>query len=216
VSGRTVVRLEGANDPSGRQEGIDWASKPAGGRVSLGWGSATASSPGTLRLDHAGAGRPWATIQSLAAVPTSSERFAGYQIVRTVIPVEQRDRGRFSRGDIVRVRLEIDARSDMTWVVVSDPVPSGASILGTGLGRDSEIARRGERRTGMAWPAFEERGFDVYRAYYEFVPKGKWTLEYTLRLNGEGSFNLAATRVEAMYAPEMFGEVANAPLVVSP
>ena len=34
------------------------------------------------------------------------------------------------RGDVVRVRLDIDAQSDMTWVVVNDPIPSGATILG--------------------------------------------------------------------------------------
>ena len=52
----------------------------------------------------------------------------------------------------------------MAWVVVSDPVPAGATLLGSGLGRDSAIATRGERREGRAWPAYEERGFDACRA----------------------------------------------------
>jgi len=30
-----------------------------------------------------------------------------------------------------------------------------------------------------------------------------------VRLNNPGTFNLPATRVEAMYAPEMFGEIPN-------
>jgi hypothetical protein len=33
---------------------------------------------------------------------------------------------RWSRGDIVRVRLEFDARQPMNWVVLDDPVPAGA------------------------------------------------------------------------------------------
>jgi len=41
------------------------------------------------------------------------------------------------------------------------------------------------------------------------VPKGSWTLEYTVRLNNSGMFFLPATRVEALYAPEMFGELPN-------
>jgi uncharacterized protein YfaS (alpha-2-macroglobulin family) len=53
-----------------------------------------------------------------------------------------------------------------------------------------------------------------YRAYYEFVPKGRFTVEYTMRLNNEGRFALPPTRVEAMYAPEMFGEVPNAGVTV--
>jgi uncharacterized protein YfaS (alpha-2-macroglobulin family) len=46
------------------------------------------------------------------------------------------------------------------------------------------------------------------------VPKGKWAVEYTVRPNNPGVFQLPATRVEAMYAPEMFGERPNPPLTV--
>jgi uncharacterized protein YfaS (alpha-2-macroglobulin family) len=94
--------------------------------------------------------------------------------------------------------------------VVSDPIPAGASILGTGLGGDSALGAKNEKRSGDAWEAFEERSFEAFRAYYEFVPKGGWSLEYTIRLNQEGEMNLPATRVEAMYAPESFGELPNA------
>jgi uncharacterized protein YfaS (alpha-2-macroglobulin family) len=34
-------------------------------------------------------------------------------------------------------------------------------------------------------------------------------VEYTLRLNQAGKFQLPPTRVEALYAPEMFGEIPN-------
>jgi uncharacterized protein YfaS (alpha-2-macroglobulin family) len=104
----------------------------------------------------------------------------------------------------------------MSWVVVNDPIPSGASILGTGLGGDSRILTAGEQKRGWVWPAFEERTFDSFHSYYRFVPKGTVTVEYTLRLNNEGEFNLPPTRVEAMYAPEMFGELPNAPVLVKP
>ena len=36
------------------------------------------------------------------------------------------------------------------------------------------------------------------------------SLEYTLRLNNVGDFALPPSRVEALYAPEMFGEMPNA------
>ena len=35
-------------------------------------------------------------------------------------------------------------------------------------------------------------------------------MEYTVRLNNVGDFALPPSRVEAMYAPEMFGEAPNA------
>jgi len=99
---------------------------------------------------------------------------------------------------------------------VDDPIPSGAAILGSGLGRDSSLLASGEKREGWAWPAFVERASTAYRAYYVFVPKGKFTTEYTVRLNNPGRFDLPATRVEAMYAPEMLGEIPNAAVVVKP
>ena len=82
--------------------------------------------------------------------------------------------------------------------------------------RFDACARRGERRVGTVWPAYEERTFDAFHAYYRYVPKGRFIVEYSVRLNNPGEFNLPATRVEAMYAPEMFGELPNADWRVVP
>ncbi|HZY17807.1 MAG TPA: MG2 domain-containing protein [Ramlibacter sp.] len=168
----------------------------------------------TLTVTHQGAGKPWLTLQSLAAVDLKAPFFAGYQLKKTVTPVEQAVAGQWSRGDVARITLEVNASADMTWVVVSDPVPGGATILGTGLGRDSQIATQGEKRSGWSWPAFEERSFEAFRSYYEYLPKGAVKVEYTVRLNNVGDFSLPPSRVEAMYAPEMFGELPNARIKV--
>jgi hypothetical protein len=157
---------------------------------------------------------PWATIQSLAAVPIREPLSSGFRIRRTVSAIEQKEKGIWSTGDIARVKLEIESQADMTWVVVNDPLPAGAAILGTGLGRDSRLATKGEETKGWVWPAFEERSFESFRGYYRFVPKGTWSVEYTIRLNNAGIFQLPPTRVEAMYAPEMFGELPNAVIQV--
>ena len=170
---------------------------------------------GALNVAHQGTGKPWLTLQSIAAIPLTSPFSAGYTIKKTVTPVEQAVSGRHTRGDVWRVALEINASADMTWVVVTDPIPGGATILGGGLGRDSQIATSGQRSpSGNAWPAFEERSFESYRGYYEYVPKGVFKLEYTVRLNNVGTFSLPPSRVEAMYAPEMFGETPNARVTV--
>ena len=110
---------------------------------------------------------------------------------------------------MLRVTLEVTGSADMSWVAITDPIPAGATILGSGLGRDSEIATQGEKRQGLGWPAFEERSFESFRGYYEYLPKGTVTMQYTLRLNNVGDFALPPSRVEALYAPEMFGEAPN-------
>ena len=168
----------------------------------------------TLSVAHKGPGAPWAIVQSRAAIPLKAPLFTGYSVKRSIAAVEQKDRSGWSRGDVYRVTLEIDAQSDMTWVVVDDPIPSGAQILGSGLGRDAASLTQGEKQAGWASPTFIERTQEAYRAYYQFVPKGKFKLEYTVRLNNPGRFDLPATRVEALYAPEMFGELPNESVAV--
>jgi uncharacterized protein YfaS (alpha-2-macroglobulin family) len=195
-----------------QQQAFRWGSAPD----HPGWDFAWPQPAAKLSLAHDGAGKPWATIQSRAAIPLKQPLFAGYRISRSATAADQKEKGRWSRGDVMRVRLELEAQSDMSWVVVHDPVPAGATVLGTGLGRDSQILTQGERRQGWVWPAFEERRFDSFRAYYAFVPKGRWTLEYSVRLNNPGDFLLPPTRIEALYAPEMFGELPNAKVGVAP
>jgi hypothetical protein len=171
--------------------------------------------PAELGVTHHGAGKPWAMISSRAALPLDAPLFTGYTIARQVTPVAQKTPGVWTRGDVARITLTIEAQSDTGWVVVDDPIPAGASVLGTGLGRDAGLLSAGEKREGWVHPAYEERRFDAFRAYYSFVPQGKFTVEYTVRLNNPGSFVLPATRVEAMYAPEMFGELPNAQMEVA-
>ena len=171
--------------------------------------------PGTLGLAHSGTGKPWATVQSLAAIPLKAPLSSGYTIKKTITAVEQKTAGSWSRGDSYRVRLDLSAQADMSWVVVDDPIPASASVLGNGLGRDSQLAAMGEKAAGRVWPTYEERAFDAFRAYYAFVPKGTWSVEYTVRLNNAGDFSLPATRIEAMYSPEMFGESPNANVKVA-
>jgi uncharacterized protein YfaS (alpha-2-macroglobulin family) len=89
-------------------------------------------------------------------------------------------------------------------------------ILGSGLGRDAASLTKGEKREGWTQPVFTERTHEAFRAYYEFVPRGRFRIEYTVRLNNPGKFELPATRVEAMYSPEMFGELPNAAVAVKP
>ena len=179
----------------------DW-NKPAAGGL-LPW----PAGPQAMQVVHQGQGRPWVTISSQAAVPLKAPLNAGYRITREVMPVSQSQPGAWRRGDVLRVKLTVDAQTDMGWVALLDPIPAGATILGTGLGGDSALLGGDEKRKGWVWPAYEERTHDSFRAYYRFVPKGQFSVEYTLRLNNEGRFNLPPARVEAMYAPELFGEI---------
>ncbi|HSU90396.1 MAG TPA: alpha-2-macroglobulin family protein, partial [Sporolactobacillaceae bacterium] len=208
VSGITIASLQTASRK------LDWAHAPKGANLAFDWPAAQAD----LKIDHSGAGNPWLEIRALAAIPLTQPFSSGYRITRTLAPVEGGRGIGWKRGDLVRVHLKIEAQTDMTWVVVNDPIPAGASHLGTGLGRDSEIATSGEKigADTFVWPVFSERAFDAFRAYYEYVPKGAFEIEYTIRLNQSGTFKLPPTHVEALYEPEMLGDLPNVPFEVAP
>jgi len=206
VGGATLGRL---GDVSRR---ADWSpAKKDAASLAFDWPRGGA---GELRLAHEGLGRPWAVVQSRAALPLEAPLWAGFTVRRTVAGLDGASPSAPKRGDVLRVTLEMESQGDMSWVVLDDPIPAGASILGTGLGGDSALLASGERRRGWVWPAFEERTFESFRAYWSFVPKGRWSIEYTVRLNNPGSFELPATRVEAMYAPETFALSPNRRMLV--
>jgi uncharacterized protein YfaS (alpha-2-macroglobulin family) len=206
VGGTTTAALNGS-----AQE-VTWANTPMGSAFAFPW----PAQGGTLTVDHAGSGHPWVMLEARAAIPLKTPLASGYRITKELTAVDASKPGRFTRGDIVRVRLSIEAERDMTWVVVNDPIPAGASHLGTGLASDAQLPVPETGHQARTMPAFEERAFDGYRAYYEYAAKGNLIVEYTLRLNQSGRFNLPPTRVEALYAAAMFGELPNDMVEVHP
>ena len=98
VDGRSTLQL------ANHTRTLDWSATPSGDVLSLPLASA-----GTFTAQHVGAGRPWLTVQSLAAVPLKAPLSAGYRINKTVTAVERKLPNAWSRGDIVRVRLEVEA-----------------------------------------------------------------------------------------------------------
>src|SRR5690606_8923527 len=158
-----------------------------------------------MNLNHEGQGRAWVSLRAQAPVRADQPEGAGYQLTRKVVPVQQRHSGRWSPGDIYRVELTVNARDSGRWVVLDDPIPAGASILGSGLARDtaSRVTEGGE----FYPPTFVERTATAYRAYFGYLPAGRVKVAYTVRLNATGSFSLPPTRVEALYQPELRGSL---------
>ena len=141
--------------------------------------------------------------------PAAAPLRAGYAINRSVSAVEQKGR-RWSRGDVMRVRLEIVAQSDMS---LGGGERSGArrrnrcSAPAWGAIQRWPRAARSVRR---GWLAYEERSFEACAPTTSTCRAASMRDRASLRLNNSpGRFALPPTRVEAMYAPG-FGEAPNA------
>jgi len=56
--------------------------------------------------------------------------------------------------------MDLEAQSDQPGSFVSDPIPAGATILGTPGSEGISSFDAGEGKKGVAWPAYEERSFE--------------------------------------------------------
>jgi len=167
----------------------------------------------TMSLNHQGTGTPWATVSVKAAVPLKEPLNAGYRIKRSVSIVKAANKDRLTRGDVIKVRIEVVAAASRTWVVINDPIAPGATIVGN-LGGQSEMLAEQAGGSG-AQPSYVERGKDSWRGYFGWMPAGTHAVEYVVRLNGSGRFTLPPTRVEAMYSPAIRGQWPNAPMTIA-
>ena len=185
-----------------------------------------------LNMSQSGGAAPWATVQVSAAVPLRQPLFAGYKATKTVSMVQARHPGQWTRGDVVKVTITVDASAERNWVVVSDPIPAGATIIGD-LGGQSQILGQQERAgdgsdftaedgNGKLWDvqagveaAYVERGRDAWRGHFAWVPRGRFQVQYLMRLNGAGHFNLPPTRIEAMYSPAIRAQLPNQPVTIA-
>lgn len=146
-----------------------------------------------LKVSHQGTGKPWLTLISRAAVPIKKPVMAGFQVERKVKAIEQKNKDFSSLGDIFEVELIFRNRSAQSWVSLFDPVPASSRILPY---QDDPAT-------------YVERSFQGLTAYFDYLPAGEHRFRYRFQLNTAGTFRLPPTRVEAMYAPEVFALLPN-------
>ncbi|NWP75100.1 alpha-2-macroglobulin, partial [Escherichia coli] len=82
---------------------------------------------------------------------------AGYKMTKKVEAVKQAVAGSWSRGDVVKVTISVEASAERNWVVVNDPVPAGATIVGN-LGGQSELLAKDSGTGEGVSPNYIERG----------------------------------------------------------
>lgn len=116
--------------------------------------------------------------------------------------------GRLNQGDQVRVRLTLTVPRDMTYVLIEDAYPSGC-----------EVTERGEADESTGWDYWYS-SVDVRDDRIAFFARtlkaGTHTIEYNLRAQTPGAYHALPTLLQAMYAPDIRSETAEARVEVRP
>jgi uncharacterized protein YfaS (alpha-2-macroglobulin family) len=130
----------------------------------------------------------------------------------------------FSEGDLVRVTLSIWLPHEGRFLAFTDPVPAGFEpVDGTLKTTASDLAAvattQSSSRDSFAW--WRQGGFDHVEkhddrvvAFATRLAPGRHEFTYLVRATTAGTFGVAGTTGEAMYAPEMGARSQAASIVV--
>lgn len=148
-----------------------------------------------LTLEQKGTGNPWVSLSAKGVLIQNKDEFNGFVLKRNLRPIIQKTKGQWSVGDRVQVEIEFSSKFQSNWVVVSEPTPTGASLL--------EVNSS----------AIHEYKPEVSNFYFPWVYSGH-KLTYTLLFNQKGEYKLPGTLVEVMYSPDIYAKLADTVVVV--
>lgn len=127
-------------------------------------------------------------------------------------------------GDLVDVRLTIIAPNDLHYVVIEDPIPSGAEGVDPNLSTSQQIGTQpglinnDPLSQGWGWWWFSNIDFRDERVvlYSTYLPAGTYEYRYSLRLGLPGTFNVIPPTGYEFYLPEVYGRGAGSTFTILP
>ncbi|MFH2005052.1 MAG: MG2 domain-containing protein [bacterium] len=169
--------------------------------------------PGTLTLQVQGSAYFTVRLVTARRASTASAVSRGLAVTRRYLdPRSGAALTRFQAGQLVRVRVQVQARSGSRWIAVVDPVPAGFEPVNSKL---ATAARHQSLGANRHWTHLELHD-DRVQAFADQLSSGAHTLEYLARATLPGTFTVPPTHAEQMYAPDQFGRAATVRITVDP
>jgi hypothetical protein len=172
----------------------------------------------TVRFERAGPGQLYYTILLKSAnfyeqFTTVSSVDQGLSVTRSYRLAEgsARPDSAFNVGDLVEVRLGLEARDEQWYVVLIDPLPAGLEALNE---RMSPVSY-GDRTwlppglPDWSWGYWGYNRKDIYDDHLAFffnhVPPGRSEITYLARARTAGDFSALPAQAYPMYVDEVWG-----------
>jgi len=125
-------------------------------------------------------------------------------------------------GDVIQVKLTMIAPTDLHYVVLEDPLPSGCEALDTSLKTTSLLAAAAEltRADELApyWWYFSETQLrdEKVALFATYLSRGTYEYTYLIRASIPGRFLTLPANAYEMYFPEVFGRSDGGVLEIEP
>ena len=100
--------------------------------------------------------------------------------------------GKAKVGDELVVRIELRADRDMEYLHMKDHRPSGSEPV--------NVLSRYKYQDGLGY--YEATKDTATHFYIDYLPKGTYVFEYSLRIQHRGQYQTGMTNIQCMYAPE--------------
>jgi uncharacterized protein YfaS (alpha-2-macroglobulin family) len=130
----------------------------------------------------------------------------------------------FAAGDLIRVTLTLTLPKERRYVAVNDPLPAGVEAVDSWFRTTaSDLAKDASASSDdKSWETrYRRGGFDHVEKYDDRVSlfatrlsEGRHEFSYIVRATTAGTFNVAGTRAEEMYAPEVSGRTGAVVVVI--
>lgn len=143
-------------------------------------------------------------------------REEGFGIVKTITALDGKPLDSIQAGTLAVVTLQVILPQESLFVVLDDPLPAGFEAVNPAFQTESEERQRQlEAMSGLNKRRWWWRGFnhiemhdDRVLLFADSLTPGVQTHRYLVRALSYGSFSAPGTKIEEMYAPEVFGRSA--------
>ena len=169
----------------------------------------------TIRVVKSGAGRVYysSAMTYYASVETvgAAKSLDGFNVSREYLdPKTNKPVASFKVGDMVRVKLTVDAPRESWYMMITDPLPAGFEAINYSL-NTSGIEPTG--KSGYYWSRPDLR--DNRAVFFTTrLWKGKHTYSYLIRATASGTFRALPAEAVPMYEPEVFGRSASVEMTI--
>ncbi|MFN8441455.1 MAG: MG2 domain-containing protein [Caldilineaceae bacterium] len=127
-----------------------------------------------------------------------------------------RQDGAYNLGDLVEVTLKLQSNQDLSYVLVSDPIPAGFEVVEERMNRPSWGGYYDEFYWNV-WGYNQKEAHDDRVEYFvTYLWKGEHTFTYLMRATAPGDFSVLPGTASPMYKEEVWGRSASQRVLVAP